>query len=61
MDQRNLLLKMIRTPNMTLNIIVDYCSDTNFDLQQSAKLFLENSLLQWEPYVPLQKQEKTFG
>ncbi|XP_050522143.1 uncharacterized protein LOC126894881 isoform X2 [Daktulosphaira vitifoliae] len=60
LDQRNLLLKMIRTPNMTLNVLVDYCSDTNFDLQQSAKLFLENSLLQWLPYIPLQKEEKTF-
>ncbi|XP_050441522.1 uncharacterized protein LOC126846278 [Adelges cooleyi] len=60
LDQRNLLLKMIRAPTMTLNVLVDYCSDTNFDLQQSAKLFLENSLLQWESYVPDEQEEKTF-
>jgi len=52
---------MIKTPNITLNILKDYCEDTNFDLQQTAKLFLENCLIQWEPYTPKEKEEKTFG
>jgi len=52
---------MIRATNMTLNILIDYCKDTNFDLQQTAKLFLENCLIQWEPYTPEEKEEKTFG
>lgn len=61
LDQRHLLHKMIKAPNMTLNILVDYCVDTNFDTQQTAKLFLESCLLQWEPYVPEEKEEKTLG
>jgi len=52
---------MIKTPYITLNILKDYCEDTNFDLQQTAKLFLENCLIQWEPYTPEEKEEKTFG
>lgn len=52
---------MIRTPNITLNVLVEYCEDTNFDLQQTAKLFLENCLLQWEPNVPNENEEKHFG
>lgn len=61
LDQRHLLQKMIRTPNMTLQILVDYCVDTNFDLQETAKLFLESCLVQWKPYTPDEKEEKTFG
>lgn len=61
LDQRHLLQKMIRTPNITLNVLVDYCEDTHFDLQQTAKLFLENCLLQWEPNTPNEKEEKNFG
>lgn len=61
MDQRHLLQKMIRAPNMTLSVLANYCEDTNFDLQQTAKLFLESCLLQWEPYVPEEKEEKEFG
>lgn len=61
LDQRHLLQKMIRTPNITLNILVEYCEDTNFDLQQTAKLFLENCLLQWEPNLPNENEEKNYG
>lgn len=61
LDQRHLLQKMIRTPNITLNVLVEYCEDTNFDLQQTAKLFLENCLLQWEPNIPNEEEEKNFG
>lgn len=52
---------MIRAPNITLRVLIDYCEDTNFDLQQTAKLFLESCLIQWEPYTPEEKEEKTFG
>lgn len=52
---------MIRAPDITLKILIDYCEDTHFDLQQSAKLFLESCLIQWEPYIPKEKEEKTFG
>lgn len=61
LDQRHLLQKMIRAPNMTLSVLVDYCKDTHFDLQQTAKLFLESCLIQWEPYTPDENEEKTFG
>jgi len=61
LDQRYLLQKMIRAPNITLNVLVDYCKDTHFDLQQTAKLFLENCLVQWEPYTPNETIEKSFG
>lgn len=61
LDQRHLLQKMIRSPIITLKVLVDYCEDTNFDLQQTAKLFLENCLIQWEPYTPNETEEKTFG
>lgn len=61
LDQRHLLQKMIRAANMTLNVLVDYCKDTQFDLQQTAKLFLESCLIQWEPYTPDENEEKTFG
>lgn len=61
LDQRHLLQKIIRAPDITLNILIDYCNDTNFDLQQTAKLFLESCLIQWEPYTPEEKEEKTFG
>lgn len=52
---------MIRAPDITLNVLIDYCEDTHFDLQQTAKLFLENCLIQWEPYTPGEMEEKTFG
>jgi len=52
---------MIRSPIITLNVLVDYCADTHFDLQQTAKLFLESCLIQWEPYTPGENEEKTFG
>lgn len=61
LDQRHLLQKMIRSPIITLNVLVDYCNDTHFDLQQTAKLFLESCLIQWEPYTPGEDEEKTFG
>lgn len=60
-DQRHLLQKMIKAPNITLNILVDYCNDTHFDLQETAKLFLESLLIQWEPSTPNEDEEKTFG
>ncbi|XP_060837150.1 uncharacterized protein LOC132919505 isoform X1 [Rhopalosiphum padi] len=60
LDQRHLLQKMIRSPIITLNVLVDYCNDTHFDLQQTAKLFLESCLIQWEPYTPGENEEKTF-
>ncbi|VVC25678.1 Hypothetical protein CINCED_3A000948 [Cinara cedri] len=60
LDQRHLLQKIIRAPDITLNVLVDYCKDTNFDLQQTIKLFLESCLTQWEPYTPDEKEEKTF-
>lgn len=61
LDQRHLLQKMIKSPIITLNVLVDYCADTHFDLQQTAKLFLESCLIQWEPYTPGENEEKTFG
>lgn len=61
LDQRHLLQKMIKAPNMTLNVLVDYCEDTHFDLQQTAKLFLESCLIQWEPFTPEEKDDNTFG
>lgn len=60
-DQRHLLRKMIKASNITLNVLVDYCRDTHFDLQQTAKLFLESCLIKWEPCIPDDKEEKTFG
>jgi hypothetical protein len=61
LDQRHLLQKMIRSPSISLNVLIDYCKDTHFDMQQTAKLFLESCLIQWEPYIPNEKEEKTFG
>lgn len=61
LDQRHLLQKMIRAHNMTLNVLIDYCEDTHFDLQQTVKLFLESCLIQWEPYTPEEKEVKSFG
>lgn len=61
LDQRHLLQKMIKSQNMTLKVLIDYCEDTHFDLQQTAKLFLESCLIQWEPYTPDEKEENTFG
>lgn len=52
---------MIRAPSISLNILLDYCKDTHFDTQQTAKLFLESCLIQWEPYTPDEKEEKIFG
>lgn len=46
---------------MTLSVLVDYCDDTHFDLQQTAKLFLESCLIQWEPFTPEEKDDNTFG
>lgn len=61
LDQRHLLQKMIRAPNISLNVLIEFCKDTHFDMQQTAKLFLESCLIQWEPYIPNEKEEKTFG
>jgi len=52
---------MIKASNITLNVLVDYCNDTHFDLQETAKLFLESRLIQWEPCIPDENEEKIFG
>lgn len=64
-DQKQLLIKLINFPGIHLSLLRDFCLDMRFDFQECLQLYLEQTILSWEPDISIginsatEKQEMT--
>lgn len=65
-DQKQLLIKLINSPGIQLSLLGDFCLDMRFDFQECLQLYLEQTILSWEPDISIgtnsatEKQGKLF-